>query len=82
MCEEDNWILIRRVIFTNTMGSDFKSARDIRNTGNILFGEKLEWKRDWQQMRRRKEMRDKCVSWIQLAHDGAVVKRVMNAPTL
>jgi hypothetical protein len=60
------------------VGSGFKSVRDIRNIGNILFGKKLEWKRNWVQMRRRKEMRDKCVDWIQVARDGAVVKRVLN----
>jgi len=67
----------RYVIFTTAMGSDFKTFRGIRHIDNILFG-KPEWKRDWEQMRRRKEMRDKCVGWIQLARDGAVVKRVMN----
>jgi len=61
------------------VGSGFKSVRDIGNIGNILFGKKKpELKRDWEQMRRRKEMRDKCVGWIQLARDVAVVRRVMN----
>jgi hypothetical protein len=44
----------------------------------IFYSENPEWKRDWEQMRRRKEMRDKCMGWIQLARDGGVVKRVMN----
>lgn len=75
--EGETRIMMRHGIFTRAIGSGFKSFRDIRNIGNILLGNP-EWKRDWEQMRRRKEIRDKCVGWIQLARDGAVVKRVMN----
>jgi hypothetical protein len=53
----------RRVIFTKAMGSGFKTVRNIRNIGKILVG-KPEWKREWKQMRRRKERRDECVGWI------------------